>query len=99
MLSQVLDQALEYVSSPDGKNDAYIEYEFNKKYRTPGLYREFETQEDLDEYQKELDAINEMYSSYYQGENKARILDYFTKVKYDVKLEEFQAYACCELID
>jgi hypothetical protein len=86
MLSQVLDQALEYVSSPDRKNDAYIEYEYNNKHRGPGLYREFETKEELDAYQKELDALNEIYRSYYQGENKSRILDYFMKIKDDTKL-------------
>lgn len=99
MLSQVLDEALEYVSSHDRKNDAYVKYEYNKKYGTAGLYQEFETKEELDAYQKELGAINEMYCSYYQGENKVRILDYLTKIKDDVKLEEFQACACCELID
>jgi len=60
MLSQVLDQALEYVSSPYRKNDACIEYEYNKNHGTHGLYREFETKEELDAYQKELDTLNEM---------------------------------------
>jgi|GEM_PF-4865588 hypothetical protein len=47
MLSQVLNQALEYVSSPYRKNDACIEYEYNRNHGTPGLYREFETKEEL----------------------------------------------------
>jgi hypothetical protein len=49
---------------------ADIEYEYNKKHGTPGLHREFETKEELDAYQKELDILNEMYSSYYQGQKQ-----------------------------
>jgi hypothetical protein len=59
---------------------------------------EFETKEELDAYQKQLYTQNEMYSSYYQGENKNRILDYFMNIKDKVKLEEFLAYESCLLV-